>query len=187
MALGGIPFQLDEIIHRPPCMPLHLASHHSDSPNSTQAHHKQQRRGRQGLCCYVFCCHGKQSTCQMHLHMFCKHVNAYDDVDSVTNTRVSAQQHQCVCVCVVHISLRTCFTVPRRKGTSSGTSPFLCTHVDACSNLHRGTNTNVLAQHIQRGPRTDNIAQHSAVHDGIIDVVPAAFWLPVHPIGQAHL
>ena len=39
----------------------------------------------------------------------------------------------------------------------------------------------------RRGPHTDNIAQHSAVHDGIIDVVPAALRLPVYPIGQAHL
>ena len=34
---------------------------------------------------------------------------------------------------------------------------------------------------------TYNIAEHPAVIDGIIDVVPAALRLPVHSIGQAHL
>lgn len=36
-------------------------------------------------------------------------------------------------------------------------------------------------------PHTYNIAEHTAVINGIIDVVPAAFRLPVHSIGQAHL
>lgn len=38
---------------------------------------KQQHRGKQELCCYVICCHGKQCTCRVHLHMSCARVSAY--------------------------------------------------------------------------------------------------------------
>lgn len=39
----------------------------------------------------------------------------------------------------------------------------------------------------QQDTLTDNITQHPGIADGVIDVVPAAFRLPVDPIGQAHL